>query len=142
MTPCDHERLNKIFFIYSDSLCLLLIVECSLDWMYVVNPDYSKKTKRNADRAQRVCGRHRSVHRAEGSNGSSSHSARGQDLFNWLSPVSLTADNDAERLLRARTNMFRQRVAPRMRMRTCNALRNTYTCTRGATRTVKPSFCY
>lgn len=50
--------------------------------------------------------------------------ARGQDLSGQWQPVALTADCDGERLLRPRTNMFRQRVAPRMRMRTCNALRN------------------
>lgn len=87
------------------------------------SPDYAK-TKRVADRAQRV---RKSVHRAEGSNGgSASHSTRGQDLSDQWQPVALTAGSDGERLLRPRTNMFRQRVAPRMRMRTCNALRNTY----------------
>lgn len=59
----------------------------------------------------------------EGSNQNSSRSTRGQDLFDQRQPVALTADSDAERFLRARTNMFRRIT---LRMRTCNALRNTY----------------
>ena len=94
------------------------------------NLDYAK-TNRVAGRAQRVRSRRKSVHRNEGSNlGSSSHSARGQDLSDRQQPIALTTDSDAGRFLQARTNMFRQPgyVTPWMRMRTCNVLRNTYAC--------------
>jgi len=97
------------------------VERCSSIWMRVsaTNSDYAKI--KWVGRMQRVCSSWNQF--IEGSN-ENSRSTRGQDLFDQRQPVALTADSDAERFLRARTNMFRRHVT--LRMRTCNALRNTY----------------